>query len=151
MENTNVINALNDLSARTYDAEAGYKQAAESVTHPKLKSLCNELAEQRYSFGHEIKDCISNLGGTPQTGGSIEGKAHQVWMDIKTAFTTNEDAAILKEINRGEETALEAYEAALDSIQIGTPLYDQLVAQRNQIRTNNQRIESLESIFENAN
>jgi len=148
MKNSNAIEALNDLSARTYDAEAGYKDAAENVSNPKLKTLFKANAEQRYTFGHEIKDCISKLGGTPQKGGTLEGKAHQVWMDVKSAITTNDDAAVLKEVNRGEEYALEAYENALENIEVGTPEYDQIVAQRNQVRSIYERTQNLESIFD---
>jgi len=150
MENSKAIEALNDLSARTYDAEAGYKEAAENVKNPRLKSLCNEYAQQRYDFGHEIKDCVTKLGGTPQKGGTIEGKAHQIWMDVKTAFSSNDDATVLKEINRGEETTIKAYDEALENIQIGTPTYDKIVAQRNQVRSIFNRTQNLESIFENA-
>jgi len=150
MENSNAIEALNNLSARAYDAEAGYKDAAENVTNPKLKTIFEANSKQRYDFGHEIKDCISKLGGTPQKGRSLEGKAHQVWMDVRSAFTTNDDAAILKEVNRGEEYALKAYDSALENIKIGTPEYDQIVAQRNQIRSIHDRTQSLEAIFENA-
>jgi len=150
MENSSAIEKLNDLSARTYDAESGYKDAAENVSNPKLKELFKANAEQRYTFGHEIKDCISKLGGTPQKGGSLEGKAHQVWMDVRSAFATNDDAAILKEVNRGEEFTLKAYENALENIQIGTPEYDQIVAQRNQVRSIYDRTQSLETIFDNA-
>jgi len=150
MKNSDAIKALNDLSARTYDAEAGYKDAAENVTNPKLKAMFKANAEQRYTFGHEIKDCVSNLGGTPQKGGTLEGKAHQVWMDVRSAFTTNDEAAILKEVNRGEEYALEAYENALKNIQIGTPEYDRMVAQRNQIRSIYNRTQNLESIYDEA-
>jgi len=148
MKNSNAIEALNDLSARTYDAEAGYKDAAENVSNPKLKTLFKTNAEQRYTFGHEIKDCISKLGGTPQKGGTLEGKAHQVWMDVKSAISTNDDAAVLKEVNRGEEYALEAYENALENIEVGTPEYNQIVAQRNQVRSIYERTQNLESIFD---
>jgi len=148
MNNTDVIRALNDLSVRTYDAEAGYKEAAENVSHPQLRTMCNEFAQQRYTFGHEIKNCVSELGGTPQKGGSVEGKAHQVWINVKTAFASNDDAAVLKEINRGEETALKAYDNALEIIESGTPVYQKMLEQRNQIENVYNRTKDLKSLFE---
>lgn len=150
MNNSAAIEALNDLSARTYDAENGYKDASENVTDAKLKSMFETNAQQRYDFGHVIKDCVRELGGTPQKGGSIEGKMHQVWMDVRSAFTTKDDAAILKEVNRGEEYALQAYENAMNNIEIGTPIYDKMVAQRNQIRTIHDRTKNLETIYSDA-
>ena len=147
MTNQNAIDALNNLLARTYDAENGYKEAAENVKDSHLVAMFKANAEQRYTFGHEIKDCLKSLGGTPDKGQSIAGQVHQVWMDVRNALTSDDDVTILKEVNRGEEYALEAYAEALDNIKTGTPEYDRIVAQRNQVRTVFERTQSLETIY----
>ncbi len=146
MNNSKAIEALNDLLARTYDAESGYKDAAKNASNPNLEKMFSANAEQRYTFGHEIKDCITNLGGTPQKGQTVAGQAHQVWMDVRSAFSSNDDEAVLKEVNRGEEYAIEAYDNALQNLPIGTPEYDRIVAQRNQIRSVYNRTQNLETI-----
>ena len=48
-------NKLNELLEKNYDAEKGYKKAAENVENTKLKQFFNEQAQKRYDFGHEIK------------------------------------------------------------------------------------------------
>lgn len=146
MDNSKSIDALNELLARTYDAESGYKDAAENVQDLSLQNMFKANATQRYAFGKEIKDCIKNLGGTPDKGQSIEGQIHQVWMDIRAAFASKDDVAILKEINRGEEYALAAYDSALENLTIGTLAYDRIVAQRNQVRTIHSRTQTLETV-----
>jgi len=148
MKNLKAVEALNDLSARTFDAENGYKEAAENVTDNHLKEMFKANSAQRYTFRQEIKDCITNLGGTPQEGGTVAGQTHQIWMDVKSSFARNDDAAVLKEVNRGEEYALDAYNNALQNITVGTPEYDRIVAQRNQVRATFNRTQNLETIHE---
>lgn len=133
MRNSESINALNNLLARTYDAENGYKEAAKNVESLSLSQTFKANAEKRYTFGHEIKDCIKALGGTPNKGQTLEGKIHQVWMDIRSTFASNDETAILKEVERGERDALVAYDDALDTLSKGTAEYIKIENQRKQI------------------
>jgi uncharacterized protein (TIGR02284 family) len=100
---------LNELLEKNYDAEKGYKKAAEIVENERLVNFFNEQAQNRYDFGHELKSEIRNHGEEPDKGGSATGSAHRTWMDIKTTFTSNDEEAILEEVQTGEEKALEEY------------------------------------------
>ena len=102
MENDKVVNLLNELLTKNYDAEKGYKEAAEKIEHSSLKSYFNEQAQNRYDFGHEIKALIAKYGGEPDKGTSITGDLHRVWIAIRDAFTSG-DKAIFDEAVRGEE------------------------------------------------
>ena len=50
---------LNELLTKNYDAEAGYKKAAEMVSQPQLKQFFETQAQHRYDFGHELKTEIA--------------------------------------------------------------------------------------------
>ena len=102
MENDKVVSLLNELLTKNYDAEKGYKEAAEKIEHTSLKSYFNEQAQNRYDFGHEIKALIAKYGGEPDKGTSITGDLHRVWIAIRDAFTSG-DKAIFDEAVRGEE------------------------------------------------
>ena len=102
MENDKVVSLLNDLLTKNYDAEKGYKEAAEKIEHTSLKSYFTEQAQNRYDFGHEIKALISKYGGQPDKGTSITGDLHRTWIAIRDAFTSG-DKAIYDECVRGEE------------------------------------------------
>lgn len=102
MENDKVVSLLNELLTKNYDAEKGYKEAAEKIEHSSLKSYFNEQAQNRYDFGHEIKALIAKYGGEPDKGTSITGDLHRVWIAIRDAFTSG-DKAIFDEAVRGEE------------------------------------------------
>ncbi|PHN05056.1 ferritin-like domain-containing protein [Flavilitoribacter nigricans] len=143
------IEELNDIIAKSYDAEKGYKEAAEEVESSELKNLFLEYAQQRYDFGHQIKDEIRNLGGEIEKGDTIASKVHRAWMDIRSAFSSNDDAAILKEAIRGEKNALSNYEDALEEMPITSSAYKTLVNQRNHIRSVLGRLEQLAPVYSN--
>lgn len=102
MENDKVVSLLNDLLTKNYDAEKGYKEAAEKIAHTSLRSYFESQAKNRYDFGHQIKALIAKYGGEPDKGTSIAGDLHRVWISIRDAFT-NGDKAIYDECIRGEE------------------------------------------------
>lgn len=104
-----ISNRLNDLLARTYDAEKGYKLAQEKVEEKRIKEFLKEKVNQRYNFGHELKEEIKKFGELPEKGGSIKGDIHRTWMNIRTAFATNSTEQILEEVIRGEKASLEEY------------------------------------------
>ncbi|MDQ7918343.1 PA2169 family four-helix-bundle protein [Mesonia sp. MT50] len=104
---------LNQLLEKTYDAEKGYKDAATNVKDTKMKSFLEEQAQQRNSFGHEIKQEIKAFNQKPDKGGSIAGTLHRTWMDVKTAFSGNENETVMEEVQRGEKAAIEDYDEIL--------------------------------------
>jgi len=115
MEKEKVIECLNDLLTKAYDAEQGFKQAAQCAEgHPRLKSFLNQQSALRLSFVHDIKQAISRHGGEPDKGSSVVAKVHQVWITVRDALTPGDDAeAILSECVRGEKAALEEYDEKL--------------------------------------
>lgn len=119
-ENSAQIDALNDLLTRNYDAEKGYKEAAENVNSTSLKQTFSELSQQRYNFGHELKNELSKLGGTPEKGSSVAAGAHRTWMDLRAALASNEESAVLDECIRGEEKATDTYRDTLNDIAFST-------------------------------
>ena len=102
MENDKVVSLLNDLLTKNYDAENGYKEAADKIEHTSLKGYFEMQAQNRYDFGHEIKSLIAKYGGEPIKGTSIVGDLHRTWIAIRDAFTSG-DKAIYDECIRGEE------------------------------------------------
>lgn len=108
------IDQLNMLLTKNYDAEAGYKKAADDVEDAQLKRFFHDAAQQRYEFGHSIKSEIKQLGGKPSKGTSLAGTVHRAWMDIKSTVMDQPAAAILEECERGERATIEDYHTVLD-------------------------------------
>ena len=145
-----VSNRLNDLLTRTYDAEKGYKLAQDKIDNPSIKKFLNERVQQRYNFGHELKDEISNFGQLPEKGGSIKGDLHRTWMNLTATLSGNETERILEEVERGEKASLEEYNDILDDSDMVLPPSTEnlLMKQRNAIESAlnvNKRYEELVS------
>jgi uncharacterized protein (TIGR02284 family) len=129
----NVSKRLNTLLEKNYDAEKGYKYAAENAQNLQLKAFFSERAKERYDFGHELKTEIRDFGENPEKGSSFAGDAHRTWMNLKTSLSSNKDEAALEEAVRGEQTAAYEYEDVLKDPEIPPTTANLLLKQKNGI------------------
>ncbi|GGW60789.1 uncharacterized protein (TIGR02284 family) [Winogradskyella epiphytica] len=137
---------LNGLLEKNYDAEKGYQKAAENVEHAGLKNYFNRKAEQRRSFGHELKSEITSFGQEVDKGGSIKGAAHRTWMDVKALFSADDAESMLEEAIRGEKAAVSEYNEVLQEASLPSSTKSILMSQKNQIDTDLSEVKSLESL-----
>ena len=113
MDSKKAISTLNDLIETCRDGQNGFKEAAENVKSPDLKTFLNQIALERAQFVNELQLEVRTLGGDPQKSGSATGAMHRAWIDIKGTLTGKDDHSILSECERGEDSAVEAYKDAL--------------------------------------
>ena len=125
---------LNELLEKNYDAEAGYKNAAEKVKNASLKNYLLSRAQDRYDFGHELKSELKHFGQEPDKGTSVAGDAHRLWMDLKTALSSDKDEAVLEEAIRGEKAALEEYNEILEGDDLPEGTKTLVANQRNSVK-----------------
>lgn len=137
---------LNSLLEKTYDAEKGYKKAAENVENSPLKNFFEQKAQQRYDFGHQLKEEIKSFGQEVEKGDSLASKAHRSWMDIKALFSSDDEEAMLEEAIRGEKAAIEEYEDVLKETNLPPSTHMLLSEQKNSIETSLSSVKSLEDI-----
>ncbi|MFS4469768.1 ferritin-like domain-containing protein [Maribacter sp. 2210JD10-5] len=141
-----VGNKLNDLLEKTYDAEKGFKKAAENTNNSALKSYFNGKAQQRYDFGHELKSEIKSFGQEVDKGGSFTGKAHRTWMDVKAMFSSDNEEAMLEEAIRGEKASIEEYNEVLNETSLPTSTSQVLNKQKVAIENGLSTINTLEDL-----
>jgi uncharacterized protein (TIGR02284 family) len=139
---------LNELLEKNYDSEKGFKNAAEDVKNPRLKDFFEQKAMQRYDFGHELKSEIKNFGESPDKGTSLTGDAHRVWMDLKSAFSSDNEEAILEEAIRGEKAAVADYNEVIKSSEFPPSTTNLLIKQRNAIERTLNEVKGLEEAFD---
>src|SRR5436309_15610999 len=89
---------VNNLIETLKDGQEGFKQAAEGVKDPQLKSLLSEYSRQRARFAVELR----SKGQSPderesEMSGSAAGALHRGWINLKSAVTRGDDHAILAE------------------------------------------------------
>jgi uncharacterized protein (TIGR02284 family) len=107
---------LNDLIETLKDGQEGFKQAAESVSNPNLKSLFSDYSQQRSRFATALQTEARRHGEPdPETSSSATGALHRGWINLKSAITGGDEHAILAECERGEDSAVEEYKKALDN------------------------------------
>ena len=139
-----VANKLNELLEKNYDAEKGYKLAAEKVKRENLKKFFADRAQERYDFGHELKSEIRNFGESPDKGSSMAADAHRSWMNLKASLSGDKDEAVLEEAIRGEKAAVEEYEEVLKESDIPASTGNILMKQKNAIVAALNEVKTLE-------
>lgn len=138
---------LNELLEKNYDSEKGFKNAADDVKNPRLKAFFKEKARERYDFGHELKSEIRNFGEAPEEGSSVKADAHRTWMDLKAAFSGNNEEAVLEETIRGEKLAVNDYNEIIKEDDFPPTTQNLLLKQRNAIQKTIDNVKSLEESF----
>ena len=108
-----IVDNLQQLLEKNYDAQKGFAKAMEDAKNPRLKKYLQQQSAQRSRFANELTQEIRNLNANPKESGSFTGDLHRLWIDIKSSVAGNEDEAVLEECIRGEKASWEEYNNTL--------------------------------------
>src|ERR1700742_4516046 len=98
-----IISTLNGLIETLKDGQEGFRQSAEGVDDPQLKTIFDEFSLQRSRFAGELQSEVRSWGGPdPEHSSSVAGSMHRAWINVKSAVTSRDRHAILAEAERGE-------------------------------------------------
>jgi uncharacterized protein (TIGR02284 family) len=109
-EKREIVSVLDELIETLKDGQQGFRQAAEGVSGPKLKSLFRDYSNQR-SLQTEARKFGEDK---PEDDSSAAGALHRGWMNLKSAVTGGDEHAILAECERGEDSAVEEFQKAVE-------------------------------------
>lgn len=138
-----VISTLNNLIQTCRDGQEGFQAAAAGVRSEALREVFYEYSRQRASFAGELQDEVRRMGGEPAEAGSVTGSLHRGWMGLRTALTGEDEQAVLAECERGEDSALAAYRAAL-GVDMPASVRSLVERQFAEVKEAHQRIAGLE-------
>ncbi|NML64814.1 PA2169 family four-helix-bundle protein [Hymenobacter sp. RP-2-7] len=134
--------AFTDLLHLNRTSAKGYQEAADEVKSSELKSQLTQYAQQRSQFASQLEQQASQLGISAEDTNTVESVAneaaaavHRGWINVKAAFTGNDDSSILGTCETGEESALKAYDTALQSNDINPSFKSVLEQQRSEIQS----------------
>jgi len=108
-----IVSLLNDLVETSKNGEKGFQTAAEDTKNPELKSLFQARSADCAAGAAELQAAVEQLGGKPETSGTVAGAVHRGWVNLKAAVAGRTDTAILEECERGEDVAKKNYSDAL--------------------------------------
>lgn len=111
---TNVIAILNDLIETSKDGERGFQKAAEEAKHASVREILLRRADACTHGARELQDLVQQLGAQPENSGSVAGKLHRGWIEVKAAVGSRPDHAILADCEKGEDFARNRFRDALD-------------------------------------
>lgn len=147
METNHEAEKLNLLLKRNYDAERGYKEAADEVSNTGLKNFFQVNYDERYRFGHDLKEMLKNENAKPDKGTTIEADAHRVFMKLKAMVVSSTPEAILEECKIGEAVAINDYETVINDSAIKVENRAILAVHLKSIRDSVSKIEELKTIL----
>ena len=106
---------LNTLLATLIDSVEGYEKSASEVENPRYARLFAARAQERDQAVTRLREAVQALGGDPEDDGSLLGSIHRAFQSLREAVSSRDDAAIIEEIERGEDYLKDKFETALDS------------------------------------
>ena len=149
-ENREIISVLDELIETLKDGQQGFKQAAEGVSDPKLKSLFHDYSDQRSRFVTALQTEVRNFGeDKPEDHSSASGALHRGWINLKSAVTGGDEHAILAECERGEDSAVEQFQKAVED-DLPPALQEIVARQYAEIKATHDRVRDLRDVAEKS-
>lgn len=142
------VNTVNDLIQMNNDRIEGYEKAIEQAKGKDntgdLISVFEACIDQSRQYKMTLGKEVQVMGGDMETGTTASGKLYRVWMDIKNAFTGDQDRhSILAACERGEDAMKKAYQDALESNDLPAYLRDIVMKQSQEQLKSHDEIKAL--------
>lgn len=104
---------LNDIVQVARDSQSFYEDAAKDTTDPRLRDVYGRMAVTKSELIHSLSGSIVRLGDTPPDGGTIAGSLRKAYADVRAAFTKDDDAVYVAQLEETEDRVLEHFEDAM--------------------------------------
>lgn len=115
MVNDASVGVLETLTTTVIDSVNGFEEAASNTQNERFREIFRERASERQKIVSDLRSEIQRLGGDAPSDGSLMGKTHQTWLDLKAAVTGNDDQRVINSVEAGEDYLKEKFETALKS------------------------------------
>ena len=145
MSERNERTVLNHLIETCKDAERGFRHLAQHATNPALKSMFLDLASQRARFAADLLPHAQRLGGAREAGGTTAGALHRTWIDLRAALSRNDQTAVVREAERGEQFSRGVFKDALEGM-LPPTVRDVVASQYAELQRTTGRLRALENV-----
>lgn len=141
-----IVDSLQELLEKNYDAEKGFKKALDNTKNHSLKNYLKHQAVKRSRFATELDFEIRSLDAKPKESGSASASIHRAWIDLKSAIAGNDDEAILEECIRGDKASVEEYEDVLKNQRLPSKIEQVVTKQLDDIRQTLNEVKRMEDL-----
>ena len=136
---TEKTDALKQLHTRLIDSKDGYEKAREDAEKGAHAQLFADMIGRRERDHQRVHQFLVAKGIEPDESGSFTASAHRTLVDLKSVFSSG-DEAVLNEVLRGEESLMAAYDEAIAAVGGNDPEYSWLVDQYTELKTKVEQI-----------
>jgi uncharacterized protein (TIGR02284 family) len=105
------LSVLQTVITAVRSSEQGYKLAADLIDAPRLKTELMERASERTRFLKDLHDQVPRAGGRREDTGTASERGG--WVGLRSDEARYDVDRLLEEIDRGEQSVLDAYRTAL--------------------------------------
>ncbi len=141
MSNDHDIKTLNGLIETTLDSADGYNAAAGDAKSEQLVSLFRARATERRQAASKLQQSVRSLGGEPEDEGTVLASAHRMFVNLRASVTSNDNTAVVDEVERGEDHIKAKFESAMKDTDVSptimsliTDVYTSVRAGHDQMR-----------------
>jgi uncharacterized protein (TIGR02284 family) len=113
MSDNHDVSKLDDLIVTLIDSVKGFEHSAGKAEAARYKDFFLEMARDRRMAVTVLQAASRAEGGTPADEGSVAGTLHRRIEDLRVALGGG-DAAVIKEVERGEDYLKEEFERVLN-------------------------------------
>ena len=150
-DQTRDVTVLNSLIASVLDSIDGYQKAAEDAAANRFTEMFNARARERQSVVADLQAAVASAGGQPEDVGTLLAGAHRAFMGLKDAVTGRDDAAIIAEVERGEDHLKAKFEDALGETDLSTTARAAIESAWSSVRAGHDEARDLKHAFSATN
>ena len=135
MAHEQLLHELNRLQRRIYESFREFNTTQDNLDSEDLREHFRVQATRRKAQYDQIRAMILNLGEIPKDITHPFGDAaDEIFTDIKTFFSSEDDKLILQEVKQKENTLMHAFQQVLHVDNIPDDLKALLESQHNEVR-----------------
>lgn len=148
MANDRDIDTLNDLITSTIDSVDGYRKAGEDSNSGRFQPIFFSRASERRDVADKLQQEVRTLGGEPADDGSLMGAADRAFMSLREVVSSDNEQAIIAEVERGEDKIKAKFENALADNELSSETRDAISTAYGSVKAGHDQMRDLKHSFE---
>lgn len=147
--NKHDIKTLNSLIETTLDSAEGYAEAAKDAKSESLVTLFRDRSQERLQCASTLQEGVRRLGGEPEDDGTVLAAAHRMFANLRTSLTSNDNKAVVEEVERGEDHIKAKFENAMQDTDLSPETKAMINDVYTSVRSGHDQMRDMKRAFNN--